>query len=281
MIGMTHKDKKAETETKDTKIKVEVEKKSVENVEKKVEKDSIQETKIEKEEPKLLECEEQKVLEYFSKDELCKKVKQFEQLNKEQGEQLAKLKTESADWKNKYMRLQAEFENAHKRWDKNRQNLRIEYTATVIKSFLPLYDSFRKALSDNNKDTGVLKGFYDQFMNILKSYKAEPIITKPNEPFDYNYHEALNSIERDDLPNNTIIDVIQDGWKLDKEIIRYTKVILSKEPKPPEPELEPEPVKEEGVESSDNAESDKSGKQDTEDKETKKEETKPEKEYIS
>ena len=281
MIGMTHKDKKAETETKDTKIKVEVEKKSVENVEKKVEKDSIQETKIEKEEPKLLECEEQKVLEYFSKDELCKKVKQFEQLNKEQGEQLAKLKTESEDWKNKYMRLQAEFENAHKRWDKNRQNLRIEYTATVIKSFLPLYDSFRKALSDNNKDTGVLKGFYDQFMNILKSYKAEPIITKPNEPFDYNYHEALSSVERDDVPNNTIIDVIQDGWKLDKEIIRYTKVILSKEPKPPEPELEPEPVKEEGVESSDNAESDKSGKQDTEDKETKKEETKPEKEYIS
>ena len=278
MNGMTGKDKKAETNTKDIKMKLEEVKKSAENAESKDEKDSIEKTKVIKEEPKLLECEEQKVLEYFSKDELCKKVKEFEQLNKEQGEQLTKLKAESADWKNKYMRLQAEFENAHKRWDKNRQNLRIEYTATVIKSFLPLYDSFRKALSDNNKDTGVLKGFYNQFMNILKSYKAEPIEAKPNEPFDYNYHEALSSVERDDVPNNTIIDVIQDGWKLDKEIIRYTKVILSKEPKPPE--LEPEPVKEEGVESSENVESDKSEKQIAEDKEPTKEETKPENEYV-
>jgi molecular chaperone GrpE len=277
MNGMTHKDKKKEAETQDTNVKYEEEKKSIGNAETKVVKDSTEESKVEKEELKLLECEEQKVLEYFSKDELCKKVKEFEQLNKEQGEQLAKLKNESADWKNKYMRLQAEFENAHKRWDKNRQNLRIEYTATVIKSFLPLYDSFRKALSHNNKDTGALKGFYDQFMNILKSYKAEPIEAKPNEPFNYNYHEALSSVERDDVPNNTIIDVIQDGWKLDKEIIRYTKVILSKEPKPPEPE----PAKEEEVESSDNTESDKSEKQNSEEKETKKEETKPEKEYIS
>jgi molecular chaperone GrpE len=279
VFGMTRKDKKKEPETQDKNIKLEDQKESTGNAEIKVEKDSMEERTKEKEELKLLECEEQKVLEYFSKDELCKKVKEFEQLNKEQGEQLVKLKNESADWKNKYMRLQAEFENAHKRWDKNRQNLRIEYTATVIKSFLPLYDSFRKALSDNNKDTGVLKGFYDQFMNILKSYKAEPIVTKPNEPFDYNYHEALSSIERDDIPNNTIIDVIQDGWKLDKEIIRYTKVILSKELKPPE--SEPEPVKEEGVETTDNTESDKSEKQNAEDKETKKEETKPEKEYIS
>ena len=276
---MTHKDKKKEPKSRDKEEKAEEKKQSNQSLEQEVKESSVKESNVEKEEPKLLECEEQKVLEYFSKDELCKKVKELEQLNKEQGEQLVKLKNESADWKNKYMRLQAEFENAHKRWDKNRQNLRIEYTATVIKSFLPLYDSFRKALSDNNKDTGVLKGFYDQFMNILKSYKAEPIKAKPNEPFDYTYHEALSSVERDDVPNNTIIDVIQDGWKLDKEIIRYTKVILSKEPKPPEPE--PEPVKEEGVESSDNDESDKSEKQETEDKETKKEETKPEKEYIS
>jgi molecular chaperone GrpE len=279
MNGMTHKDKKKEAETQDTNVKYEEEKKSIGNAETKVVKDSTEESKVEKEELKLLECEEQKVLEYFSKDELCKKVKEFEQLNKEQGEQLAKLKNESADWKNKYMRLQAEFENAHKRWDKNRQNLRIEYTATVIKSFLPLYDSFRKALSDNNKDTGVLKGFYDQFMNILKSYKAEPIEAKPNEPFDYNYHEALSSVERDDVPNNTIIDVIQDGWKLDKEIIRYTKVILSKEPKPPEPET----AKIENKEQIENIDSENVEQKLEEQKEVEKPktpETKPENEYV-
>ncbi|MCJ7647274.1 MAG: nucleotide exchange factor GrpE, partial [Candidatus Lokiarchaeota archaeon] len=50
----------------------------------------------------------------------------------------------------------------------------------------------------------------------------------------------LSSIERDDVPNNTIIEVIQDGWRLDKNVIRYAKVIVSREPKPPEPEKEEE-----------------------------------------
>ncbi len=236
---MTRKDKKKEAEAKDTKENVGENEESNELSKDKVEESLIEESKKEKDEIKLLECEDQKILEYFSKDELCKKVKELEQNTKVQGERLETLKTEATDWKNKYIRLQAEFENAHKRWDKNRQNLRLEYTALVIKSFLPLYDSFRKALVDHNETNKTLKGFYDQFMNILKSYKAQPIETKVNDQFDYNYHEALSSIEKADVPNNTIIDIIQDGWKLDKEVIRYTKVILSKEPKPPEPEPEP------------------------------------------
>ena len=72
----------------------------------------------------------------------------------------------------------------------------------------------------------------------MKYHKALPIEVKVNDTFDYHYHEALSSIERDDLPNNTIINIIQDGWKLDKEVIRYTKVIVSHIPPPPEPEPE-------------------------------------------
>jgi len=67
-----------------------------------------------------------------------------------------------------------------------------------------------------------------------------------NDLYDYYYHEALNSIKRDDLPNNSIIDVIQEGWMLGKHVLRYAKVFTSRKPKPPEPEPEPEPdVKEE------------------------------------
>ncbi|TFG25620.1 MAG: nucleotide exchange factor GrpE, partial [Promethearchaeota archaeon] len=68
---------------------------------------------------------------------------------------------------------------------------------------------------------------------------------KKNDPFDYNYHEALSSIEKEDAPENTVLDIIQDGWKLDKDVIRYTKVIISKKPKPPEPEKKKEEEKSE------------------------------------
>ena len=128
--------------------------------------------------------------------------------------------------------MQAEFENAQKRWEKNRENLRVQYTASIIRGLLPLYDSFKKAVDDES-DNDKIKGFYNQFMSILKSYGAEPIQVKINDSFDYSYHEALTSLERDDIPNNTIIDIIQDGWKIKKGVIRYAKVVISREPKHP------------------------------------------------
>ncbi|GAH28124.1 unnamed protein product, partial [marine sediment metagenome] len=138
------------------------------------EQDDLQ-AKIEVQDIKLIEGEEQKVLEYYSKDNLIEEIKSLKESNKKKDEQLLKYQTESDDWKNKYMRLQAEFENAQKRWNKNRQNLRIEYTASALKTFLPLYDSFKKALENSDENQVILKGFFDQFINILKYHKALPI----------------------------------------------------------------------------------------------------------
>ena len=188
------------------------------------------------EEIKLIEGKEPFKLEFFSKEDILSKVTSLET----QVKDLKKANEENSQWKTKYTRLQAEFENAEKRWIKNRQNLRIEYTASAIKSFLPLFDSFKKALENSDENHDIIKGFYDQFMNVLKSHKAVPMDVKINDVFDYSHHEALSSIERDDVPNNTIIEIIQEGWKLDKNVIRYAKVIVSRELKPPEPEKEEE-----------------------------------------
>jgi molecular chaperone GrpE len=190
-------------------------------------------------EVKKLEEKEHYELDYFSKEDLVKEKETLEKQLKELKEKMEKLQKENSDSKNKFMHLQAEFENAQKRWDKNRQNLRIEYTASVLRNFLPLYDSFKKALeSANDTEKKIIEGFYNQFMNIFKSYGAEPIKVEINNEFDYNIHEALTSIEKDDLPENRILEIVQDGFKYGKEIIRYTKVITSRKPKPPEPEPE-------------------------------------------
>ena len=137
------------------------------------------------------------------------------------------------------MRLQAEFENAQKRWDKNRQYLKSQYTASALKSFLPLYDSFKKAI-ENAAEDDQIKQFYKQFMGILKFLGAEPMQTKVNDSFDYSQHEALTSIEKEDIEVNRILDIIQEGWKFDNDVLRYAKVVISKKPKPPEPEPEAE-----------------------------------------
>ncbi|MHA1257996.1 MAG: nucleotide exchange factor GrpE, partial [Promethearchaeota archaeon] len=176
-------------------------------------------------------------LEYYSKDDLIKQIKAHE----EQLELNDKIIKDLKEWKEKYVHLQAEFENANKRWDKSRKNLKVQYTASVLKSFLPLYDSFKKAIDSSSQESEVLTQFYSQFLSILKFQGAKPIEIKKDDLFDYSIHEALTSLEREDIPENSIIDVVQDGWKLDKDILRYSKVVISKKPKPPEPEPEPEP----------------------------------------
>lgn len=191
--------------------------------------------------------EKQLLLDYYSKEDLAAKIKELEKKLSEKDELLKKSQEESGSWKNKYTYLQAEFENAHKRWDKNKQDLKIEYTASVLKSFLPLYDSFKKAVeTDKNKE--ILTQFFNQFLSIFKLYQAEPIKVKPNDLFDYNIHEALTSIEKEDVPTNSVVDVIQDGWKLGKSILRFAKVVISKKPAPPPPPLTPEPEQPTGEE---------------------------------
>ncbi len=192
---------------------------------------------IKSEEVKQLEEGEHFELEYFSKDEVLEKVKAIEKELTEVKTTSKKLREESDESKKKYMHLQAEFENAQKRWNKSRQDLRTQYTASVLKNFLSLYDSFKKALdSDNESEKKILNGFYNQFMSVFKSYKAEPIEVKINDPYDYTKHEALTSLEREDIPENRILELVQDGWKYGKEVIRYSKVVISRKPKPPEPE---------------------------------------------
>ena len=85
---------------------------------------------------------EQKLLEFYSKEDLAKKVNELEETLKIKVTEIKKLN----DWKKKYMLLQAEFENAQKRWEKSRKSLRIQNTAYMLKDFLPFYDSFKKAI---------------------------------------------------------------------------------------------------------------------------------------
>lgn len=243
---MTRKDKR-EKDTSKTGTDIKEEEHQLDKAagaEKSSDETAKEEKRKKSEEIKQISGKEPEKLEYYSKEHLIERLSNSDAELKKQVEDLKKAKEEAESWKNKYMRLQAEFENAQKRWDQNRKNLRLEYTASVLKSFLPLYDSFKKALSDDKENAKILKGFFDQFMSILKSHKAEPMKVEENEPYDYATQEALTSIEKEDIPKNTILEVVQDGWMLDKEVLRYAKVIISKEPKPPEPEPEPEKEKE-------------------------------------
>ncbi len=192
--------------------------------------ESSSDKKTEIEENKVMNKKQANFLENLTKEELIGKVKNLEEELKLKKNDLES----SKDWKEKFIHLQAEFENSQKRWNKEKNNLRLEYIASVLKKFLPLYDSYKKALMQDPNNASITQ-FFNQFMNIFQAHDGAKVMNvKVNDPFDYHYHEALSSVEREGLPNNSIIDIIQDGWMIGESILRYAKVITSRKPKPPE-----------------------------------------------
>jgi molecular chaperone GrpE len=167
-------------------------------------------------------------------------------------EQKGAVEKECADWKEKYAFLQAELENTRKHFIKQQDVVRNRAKIDVITQFMPLLDSLdfaiqnSKKLDESKMDTqfkNFLKGFENlkqSILNIFQNLSVKPIDAL-NKLFDYKVHEAVMTLERTDVPDETIVQIVQTGYTLNNDVIRPAKVIVAKHPAPPPP---PEPVPE-------------------------------------
>ena len=125
--------------------------------------------------------------------------------------------------------LQAEFENYKKRVEKEKQNF-IKYAShCLIIKLLPIIDSFESALKnhkDKNKFLEGMKLVFSQFYSTLEKEGLKQI-DPLNEKFDPYKHEVIMH-EKDDKPNNTIIEVLQKGYILNDKVIRHANVKIAK-----------------------------------------------------
>ncbi len=150
---------------------------------------------------------------------------------------LKKATQEIENWKEKYAYLQAEFDNTEKRRARSNEGQRKRIQADTILTFLPLVDSLlpavKKVEEGAYKDVKQLgegfKSIKQQLDSILKGLNAVPI-DQTYVPLDTNLHEVTLSQEAPDLPEDTVISIVQVGWKLGSDVIRPAKVIVSKKP---------------------------------------------------
>lgn len=164
----------------------------------------------------------------------------IEELRSELDKKLKEKDKLIEEWKKKFMLMQADFENYQKRMEKNRIHIQSIERAAILRDFLRIMDSFEKAIDhiDNTQESNFedIKSIYNQLLNQFKRYEVEQIPASKGDLFDYKIHEAISHIENADLPENSIVDILQTGWKIGNVILRYSKVIISKIPKEPEPE---------------------------------------------
>jgi molecular chaperone GrpE len=141
---------------------------------------------------------------------------------------------EKDDFKDKYLRLLAEFENSRKRMQKEKtQNMKFAIENIVL-DILPILDNFENAIKFSKNSSEEVKnwatGFemiHSQFKDILHSHGIVAFHSKGNI-FDPHFHEAMEIIETSQHPDGTILEEFAKGYKNENRIIRPAKVKISK-----------------------------------------------------
>ncbi|OED36654.1 nucleotide exchange factor GrpE [PVC group bacterium (ex Bugula neritina AB1)] len=134
----------------------------------------------------------------------------------------------------KYLRLQADFDNFRKRTFKERSDLLKYGSENLILGLLDVLDNFDRAIqsSKNAQDiSGVVQGI-EMVQKQMKSVLDEKGLKKmkvQGETFDPHLHEALSYEEnQEDFEDNIIMEEFQSGYKLHEKVIRFAKVKVAK-----------------------------------------------------
>ena len=143
------------------------------------------------------------------------------------------LKAERDQLLDRIARLQAEFENARKRAERERLEFRDYATGSVVEQFLPVLDNFELALKSDSSAEQLRSGvglIVKQMEDILKQMQVLSI-PSVGEVFDPRVHEALGSVEREDMPDQHVADEIRRGYKLRERLLRPAMVRVVHNPK--------------------------------------------------
>lgn len=154
---------------------------------------------------------------------------EFDQLQAEY-EQLKKERDGLID---RLARLQAEFENARKRAEKEKTDFRDYATGQVVEQFLPVLDNFELALKSTGSLEQMRQGvelIVKQMEEILRGMQVQPIATV-GEEFDPRHHEAMGSVEREDLPDQHVAEEVRRGYRLREKLLRPALVRVVSNPK--------------------------------------------------
>jgi molecular chaperone GrpE len=159
------------------------------------------------------------------------------------GPQLAELtreleqKTkEAAEANEKYLRTYADFENYRKRMQRDLADFRKYANEQFALELLTVVDHLGLALKHAGEAGETAQGMqqgveivYKQFRDVLEKFGVKPFAAE-GEPFDPARHDAMMQVITAGVPENTVVQVMQDGYMYHEKVLRHAKVGVSKKP---------------------------------------------------
>ncbi|GCD09099.1 hypothetical protein Ctaglu_07220 [Clostridium tagluense] len=173
------------------------------------------------------ELEEAEIVEEVEPIELLEseKEKDMNKKMKKLQEENTKLENEIIDFKDKFLRTMAEYENFRKRTVKEKEGIYTDACTDVLKEVLPVLDNLERALSVEGCGEDLRTGVemtVRQFNDAFSKLGVEEL--PPEGEFDPNFHNAVMHIEDEQYGTNQIVEVFQKGYKRANKVLRHSMV---------------------------------------------------------
>ena len=136
------------------------------------------------------------------------------------------LAVEKAEIYNRMLRLQADFENARRRAERDRSDFLQFAAMDLVREILPVVDDFERALKVETADRSYAKGvelIYQRLADTLKKMGLEPIETA-GKTFDPNLHQAVERVQTEDEEDQAILGEFQKGYNFKGKLLRPAMV---------------------------------------------------------
>ncbi len=146
--------------------------------------------------------------------------------------EIERLKAERDQLVDRLARLQAEFENARKREARERSDFRDFAVSGAVEQFLPVLDNFQLALGSAGSVEQLRTGvelIVKQMEEVLRALNVTPVETV-GARFDPRVHEALESVDRTDLPDHQVLDEVRRGYRIRERLLRPALVRIVNNP---------------------------------------------------
>ena len=147
--------------------------------------------------------------------------------------EIDKLKEERNALLDRLARMQAEFDNARKRSQREQQDFREFAAADVLKGLLPILDSFERAFtvrSDSGEFRNGVELIYRQLQDALQKAGVQAI-DAVGQPFDPHVHEAIEMVDTTMAPDHQVLEELQRGYKYKERLLRPAMVRVARNPR--------------------------------------------------
>ncbi len=146
---------------------------------------------------------------------------------------LSEMENKAEEHWQKFLRAQADMDNLRRRLEKDLANAHKFALEGFVNNLLPVVGSLERSLDVNKSTEGGLKAIHEgvaltlkMFMDVLSKFSVQTIDPQ-GQPFDPEQHEAMSTQPSDELPPNTVVNVLQKGYSLNGRLIRPALVIVS------------------------------------------------------